>query len=225
MNWDREFVSLLTASGVYFTGGSLNPARTFGPAVVLHSFDGYHWIYWIGPLLGAILAVGFYRLIKVLEYETANPGAESDGQDIYRAGSEVPMDYRDSRAPSESHPRSAGLQIAHHSSAHQTTDGTNEYDFATQLQAGKHQPARIQRQVAPVPESHSTLSTALEEKPAKPMPVFTMGMDGHQSDSPSSAVNHPDDRPRAHHRRGSSTYERASDYSYRSGPSTESGGS
>jgi len=39
-------------AGVYFTGGSLNPARTFGPAVVLHSFDGYHWIYWIGPLLG-----------------------------------------------------------------------------------------------------------------------------------------------------------------------------
>jgi len=32
--------------GVYYTGGSLNPARSFGPAVVLRSFSNYHWIYW-----------------------------------------------------------------------------------------------------------------------------------------------------------------------------------
>lgn len=32
------FVAEMT--GVYFTGGSLNPARSFGPAVVLHQFDG-----------------------------------------------------------------------------------------------------------------------------------------------------------------------------------------
>jgi aquaporin related protein len=30
-------------AGVYFTGGSLNPARSFGPCVVLKSFPGYHW--------------------------------------------------------------------------------------------------------------------------------------------------------------------------------------
>ena len=29
--------------GVQYTGGSLNPARTFGPCVVLHSFYHYHW--------------------------------------------------------------------------------------------------------------------------------------------------------------------------------------
>jgi aquaporin related protein len=32
-------------AGVYYTGGSLNPARSFGPDVVLHTFDSYHWIY------------------------------------------------------------------------------------------------------------------------------------------------------------------------------------
>jgi aquaporin related protein len=32
-------------AGVYYTGGSLNPARSFGPDVVLHSFDSYCWIY------------------------------------------------------------------------------------------------------------------------------------------------------------------------------------
>ncbi|GAA6023064.1 hypothetical protein JCM10207_007706 [Rhodosporidiobolus poonsookiae] len=56
--------------GVYYTGASLNPARSFGPAVVLTSFSGYHWIYWVGPALGATIAAGFYRFIKWLEYET-----------------------------------------------------------------------------------------------------------------------------------------------------------
>ncbi|PVH79413.1 aquaporin, partial [Cadophora sp. DSE1049] len=63
--------------GVYFTGGSVNPARSFGPAVVSHGFYGYHWIYWVGPILGSIMASGFYKLMKMLEYETANPGQDS----------------------------------------------------------------------------------------------------------------------------------------------------
>jgi len=66
--------------GVYFTGGSLNPARSFGPSVVTRDFFGYHWIYWVGPILGSIVAAGFYKFIKILEYETANPDAEADKQ-------------------------------------------------------------------------------------------------------------------------------------------------
>ncbi|KAF3070569.1 Aquaporin-1 [Daldinia childiae] len=59
--------------GVYYTGGSVNPARSFGPAVVIRSFHDYHWIYWIGPILGSLLASSFYIFIKALEYETVNP--------------------------------------------------------------------------------------------------------------------------------------------------------
>lgn len=65
-------------AGVYYTGGSLNPARSFGPDVINATFEVYHWIYWVGPLLGALLASGFYKLMKGLEYETANPGQDFD---------------------------------------------------------------------------------------------------------------------------------------------------
>ncbi|RAL65506.1 hypothetical protein DID88_001072 [Monilinia fructigena] len=66
--------------GVYYTGGSLNPARSFGPCVVSGSFDKEHWIYWIGPMIGTFIAVFFYKFIKMLEYEMANPGQDGDAK-------------------------------------------------------------------------------------------------------------------------------------------------
>lgn len=63
---------------VYYTGGSLNPARSLGPAVMNKSFPHYHWIYWIAPLCGAALAAGLYKLLKYIQYET-NLGPDCDG--------------------------------------------------------------------------------------------------------------------------------------------------
>jgi aquaporin rerated protein, other eukaryote len=65
-------------AGVYYTGGSLNPARSFGPCIANASFPSEHWIYWLGPILGALVAAGFYWFIKTLEYEGANPGQDFD---------------------------------------------------------------------------------------------------------------------------------------------------
>ncbi|OIW27891.1 aquaporin-like protein [Coniochaeta ligniaria NRRL 30616] len=63
--------------GIFFTGGSLNPARSFGPAVAGRFFPGYHWIYWLGPLMGACLAAGYYHLVKFFRYEEVNPGQDN----------------------------------------------------------------------------------------------------------------------------------------------------
>jgi aquaporin rerated protein, other eukaryote len=70
------FIAELVA--VYYTGRSLNPAWSFGPAAVAHSFTSHHWIYWVGRLVGSVLAVGFYQLMKILEYEMANYGQDED---------------------------------------------------------------------------------------------------------------------------------------------------
>lgn len=31
---------------VFWTGGALNPARAFGPSLVVRDFPSYHYIYW-----------------------------------------------------------------------------------------------------------------------------------------------------------------------------------
>lgn len=72
--------------GIYYTGAGLNPARSLGPAVVETSFPGYHWIYWIGPGLGAILATAFYKLLLYLQYETANPDQDARKQRVVNGG-------------------------------------------------------------------------------------------------------------------------------------------
>jgi glycerol uptake facilitator-like aquaporin len=45
------------------TGGSLNPARQFGPAV-LSGVTRYLWVYLLAPMLGAEIAVWFRRAIQ-----------------------------------------------------------------------------------------------------------------------------------------------------------------
>ncbi|XP_027764172.1 LOW QUALITY PROTEIN: probable aquaporin TIP4-1 [Empidonax traillii] len=45
-----------------FSGGSMNPARALGPAVVTGVWD-HHWVYWLGPVLGAVLAGLSYEFL------------------------------------------------------------------------------------------------------------------------------------------------------------------
>ncbi len=43
------------------TGAAMNPARWFGPAVASGNFDNWY-VWWIGPLIGALAAAAIYRL-------------------------------------------------------------------------------------------------------------------------------------------------------------------
>lgn len=47
---------------ITMTGASVNPARTFGPALVSNSFDSF-WVYVIGPGIGAVLAGLLYQFV------------------------------------------------------------------------------------------------------------------------------------------------------------------
>jgi aquaporin PIP len=47
------------------TGAGINPARSFGAAVIANSHQGWHehWIFWVGPLVGAALAAAYHQFV------------------------------------------------------------------------------------------------------------------------------------------------------------------
>lgn len=51
-------------AGGAFDGASMNPAVSFGPAVVSWTWAG-QWIYWVGPLIGAAIAALVYEALYI----------------------------------------------------------------------------------------------------------------------------------------------------------------
>ena len=64
-------IFLLHMVGVPLTGASMNPARTLGPAIVSGYWE-FHWIYWVGPIVGALIA-GF-----IMQYLYVNKAEKTE---------------------------------------------------------------------------------------------------------------------------------------------------
>ena len=100
------------------TGGSFNPARWFGPALVGSEFTDA-WVYIIGPLVGSTLAAVVYRFViepasgpaqeladEVAPRGPAPPAGESPPLRQEHGGSERPASFE----PARRHPRRLGRQ-------------------------------------------------------------------------------------------------------------------
>ncbi len=61
-------VFLIHLVAVPLTGASVNPARTFGPALI-SGFWEFHWLYWAAPIVGGIIAGVLMNYIYVNKAE------------------------------------------------------------------------------------------------------------------------------------------------------------
>ena len=69
--WTPLLFPALYAFLVYWeaplSGTSTNPARSLGPALVASTWHGW-WVYWVGPVMGTILALGVLTVGKPLTH-------------------------------------------------------------------------------------------------------------------------------------------------------------
>ena len=57
-------LTLVHIFGIYFTGTSVNPARSFGPAILLGGESlACLWVFIVGPLVGGVLAALVYKFL------------------------------------------------------------------------------------------------------------------------------------------------------------------
>jgi MIP family channel proteins len=59
-------VGFCALMGGPLTGASMNPARSFGPALIGNHWQA-HWIYWLAPITGMIAAARAYELLRRTE--------------------------------------------------------------------------------------------------------------------------------------------------------------
>lgn len=56
-------VALDALWGGLVSGASMNPARSFAPALFAGVWD-HHWLYWLAPILGAVIGAALYQFLR-----------------------------------------------------------------------------------------------------------------------------------------------------------------
>jgi aquaporin Z len=67
------------------TGAAMNPARAFGPELAGNVWSGW-WIYWVGPIVGALIASLGYDWLYLRPQRPSVVGAPGSGVDEPRPG-------------------------------------------------------------------------------------------------------------------------------------------
>jgi glycerol uptake facilitator-like aquaporin len=70
-------VTVLNIGGIPTTGASMNPARSFGPALISWDWQD-HEIYWLGPFIGCIAGtlLALCLLVRLESEEDSNKNFE-----------------------------------------------------------------------------------------------------------------------------------------------------
>uniref|UniRef100_A0AAY4CU36 Uncharacterized protein n=2 Tax=Denticeps clupeoides TaxID=299321 RepID=A0AAY4CU36_9TELE len=92
-------VGLGHLAGISYTGCGMNPARSFGPAVILHAYED-HWVYWAGPVTGGLVAAFLYNLLLNPKCEGLSErirvfcyGTEDQGEKEPLTGDTSPLEW------------------------------------------------------------------------------------------------------------------------------------
>lgn len=86
----------------WISGGSFNPARSTGPAIVGGQF-GTLWAYWVGPIAGALLASFAYDFAR-----GGQPAPDPNEDEAKKAEQKEAPEKEKMEAPDNGHPAHAG---------------------------------------------------------------------------------------------------------------------
>ncbi|XP_030257668.1 aquaporin-1 [Sparus aurata] len=89
-------------AAISFTGCGINPARSFGPALIRSKMEN-HWVYWLGPMCGGIAAALIYDFLlcpRAQNFRTRR-NVLLNGSEDEDAGFDAPREGNSSPGPSQ----------------------------------------------------------------------------------------------------------------------------